>query len=74
MVFVLELLKHHVEPTLSTLESLVGEMATRNEAWENDFCRHLSFVRNAFAALPTIRQEFMTESEILESCASSDVL
>ncbi|KAG8915862.1 hypothetical protein FRC00_010753 [Tulasnella sp. 408] len=74
VVFVLELLNRHVEPTLSTLESLVGEMATRNEAWENDFCRHLSFVRNAFAALPTIRQEFMSEDEILESCASSDVL
>lgn len=74
VVFVLELLTLHIEPTLSTLESLISDTATRNEAWENDFCRHLSFVRNAFAALPTIRQEFMSENEILESCGSSDVL
>ncbi|KAG8998807.1 hypothetical protein FRB90_012229 [Tulasnella sp. 427] len=74
VAFVLDLLSRHVEPTLSTLETLIAASAARNETWENDFCRHLSFVRNAFAALPTISQEYMSDEEILESCGTSDVL
>ncbi|KAF9785996.1 hypothetical protein BJ322DRAFT_1005050 [Thelephora terrestris] len=72
--FVLETFRGIVEPTLEMLESLLESGVTRDAVWRNDFCRYLSFVRNAFAGTPTLAKEIISEDDIKAGIATSDIL
>ncbi|KAG5652289.1 hypothetical protein H0H81_005549 [Sphagnurus paluster] len=47
---------------------------SRDEVWRNDFCRHLSFVRNAFSGIPTLIKEIITPEELKAATLTSDIL
>lgn len=48
--------------------------STRSGIWRNDFCRHLTFVRNAFAGTPTLVRFEFNDKQFREACESSDIL
>ncbi|KAF8898398.1 hypothetical protein BD779DRAFT_1607219 [Infundibulicybe gibba] len=62
--FTLRIFRELVEPSLVVLNQLLEPHITRNATWRNDFCRHLSLVRNAFSGIPTLAQEILTREEI----------
>ncbi|KAH7923993.1 hypothetical protein BV22DRAFT_1196262 [Leucogyrophana mollusca] len=71
--FALELFKEIVEPNLVALNTLL-DSTDRDAVWRNDFCRHLSFVREAFSGIPTLFKEIISP-EILHSMAmTSDII
>ncbi|KAF7319927.1 Membrane protein [Mycena kentingensis (nom. inval.)] len=72
--FALALFKQVVEPTLNDLEKLLDPGITRNAAWSNEFCRHISFVLNAFAGVPTLIQDVFDEAALCETMKDSDIL
>ncbi|RPD81724.1 hypothetical protein L226DRAFT_527984 [Lentinus tigrinus ALCF2SS1-7] len=72
--FVLQIFRQFVEPILDTLHGLLEPGVVRDEIWRNDFCRHLSFVRNAFAGIPTLAREVIPAEEQNAALASSDIL
>ncbi|KAF8807238.1 hypothetical protein BYT27DRAFT_7232792 [Phlegmacium glaucopus] len=72
--FALRIFKELVEPTLSSLESLLKPGIVRDAVWRNDFCRHLTIVRNVFVGTPTLLRETMTEADISRSTATSDII
>ncbi|KAI0651592.1 hypothetical protein C8Q79DRAFT_934115 [Trametes meyenii] len=74
LAFVLRIFREVVEPVLDTLHGLLEPGITRDEVWRNDFCRHISFVRNAFAGIPTLAKEVISPEELRESMVSSDIL
>lgn len=47
---------------------------TRDSVWRNDFCRNLSYVRNAFSGTPTIVREHLSKEDQAYTAASSDIL
>ncbi|KAF8640852.1 hypothetical protein AX17_000500 [Amanita inopinata Kibby_2008] len=69
--FALRIFRELVEPTLSILEGLLKEDLPRDAIWRNDFCRYLSFVRNAFSGIPTLIQQQMVWDN---RTATSDIL
>ncbi|KAG6837040.1 hypothetical protein H0H93_015903 [Arthromyces matolae] len=71
--FAIDLFKTLVEPAIDILEGLI-EDDTRDEIWRNDFCRHLSLVRNAFSGIPTLVQQEISPEDSREAVASSDIL
>ncbi|KAM6497955.1 hypothetical protein JOM56_005903 [Amanita muscaria] len=66
--FALRVFRELIEPTLATLEGLLRTDLPRDAVWRNDFCRHLSFVRNAFTGIPTLVQDrIMYSDDVLET-------
>lgn len=72
--FTLQIFREVVEPVLETLEGLIGSEVTRDAVWRNDFCRHLSFVRNAFSGIPTLVKEVIPQEEMQSAAETSDIL
>ncbi|KAA1468544.1 hypothetical protein DENSPDRAFT_833875 [Dentipellis sp. KUC8613] len=72
--FALQIFTDMIEPTLASLEKSLAPEVTRDNVWRNDFCRHLSFVRNAFAGTPTLVKETMSKEEELHALETSDIL
>ncbi|RXW16590.1 hypothetical protein EST38_g9267 [Candolleomyces aberdarensis] len=72
--FALEIFEVLVEPTLKSLEGLLDPGIPRSAEWRNDFCRHLTIVRNAFAGIPTLYKEHIQPDEIRAAVATSDIL
>ncbi|KAI0274846.1 hypothetical protein BC834DRAFT_814888 [Gloeopeniophorella convolvens] len=72
--FALELFREIVEPTLARLEDLLKPGVSRDGAWRNDFCRYLSFVRNAFSGTPTFVKENLTKEDQQYAVETSDIL
>lgn len=72
--FALQIFRELIEPILSNIAALLEPGITRDATWRNDFCRHLSIVRNAFAGIPTLVKEFITPEEIAAAVETSDVL
>ncbi|KAI0724287.1 hypothetical protein C8T65DRAFT_714470 [Cerioporus squamosus] len=72
--FVLQIFREFVEPVLDTMHGLLEQGVVRDEVWRNDFCRHLSFVRNAFAGIPTLAREIIPPEEQKAALESSDIL
>ncbi|KAH8100502.1 hypothetical protein BXZ70DRAFT_1022407 [Cristinia sonorae] len=72
--FALQIFKEIVEPTLDLLDGLLKPGVVHDAIWRNDFCRHLSFVRNAFAGIPTFVKEFITPEDLAHAKATSDIL
>ncbi|KAI0359128.1 hypothetical protein OH77DRAFT_1473765 [Trametes cingulata] len=72
--FVLRIFKEVVEPVLDKLHALLEPGIARDEVWRNDFCRHLSLVRNAFAGIPTLAKEVISPEEMKAAMESSDIL
>ncbi|KAK7064490.1 membrane protein [Favolaschia claudopus] len=72
--FTFQLFKELVEPTLDSLYRLLEPGTVRNAVWSNEFCRHISFVTNAFAGIPTLIKEAF-DLEALRTCMkTSDIL
>ncbi|KAF8058272.1 hypothetical protein FPV67DRAFT_1786012 [Lyophyllum atratum] len=72
--FALDIFKTLVEPTLVILERLIGNDVARDEVWRNDFCRHLSFVRNAFSGVPSLLKETITPEQLEHATLTSDIM
>ncbi|PCH33392.1 ARM repeat-containing protein [Wolfiporia cocos MD-104 SS10] len=72
--FALEIFREVIEPILMTLHDLLAPGVVRDAAWRNDFCRHLSFVRNAFSGIPTLAKEFIPPEEVSNAIKTSDIL
>ncbi|KAF7339921.1 Membrane protein [Mycena venus] len=72
--FTLRLFKELVEPTLNLLLELLKSGVTRNAVWSNEFCRHLSFVTNAFAGIPTLIKEVFDPEGLRAAIRTSDIL
>ncbi|CAL1696420.1 unnamed protein product [Somion occarium] len=72
--FALQIFREVAEPALDSLEELLQPGHTRDSIWRNDFCRKLSFVRNAFAGIPTLVKETITPEELQEANLTSDIL
>ncbi|CDO70270.1 hypothetical protein BN946_scf184942.g70 [Trametes cinnabarina] len=72
--FVLRIFREVIEPVLDRLYSLLEPGTARDAVWRNDFCRHLSFVRNAFAGIPTLAKEVISPEEAKSALESSDIL
>ncbi|KZV77572.1 hypothetical protein PENSPDRAFT_621096 [Peniophora sp. CONT] len=72
--FAIEIFKQVVEPAMNDLEALLRPGVTRDSVWRNDFCRYLSYVRNAFAGTPTIVREHISKEDQAYTSASSDIL
>lgn len=72
--FALEIFKEIVEPTLNKLEKLLGPDIPRDSIWRNDFCRFLSFVRNAFSGTPTFVKEVFTKEDQQYGLKTTDIL
>ncbi|KZT06355.1 uncharacterized protein LAESUDRAFT_653878 [Laetiporus sulphureus 93-53] len=72
--FALEIFRKVVEPTLTTLEGLLEPGVVRDAVWRNDFCRHLSFVRNAFSGIPTFAKEFIPPADMRRGIETTDII
>ncbi|TFK57485.1 hypothetical protein OE88DRAFT_1651225 [Heliocybe sulcata] len=72
--FALQIFKELVEPTLNQLNQLLDDGVLRDAIWRNDFCRHLTFVRNAFSGIPTLAKEFISAEESRHATETSDIL
>ncbi|TFK30307.1 hypothetical protein FA15DRAFT_662249 [Coprinopsis marcescibilis] len=74
IAFALEIFKVLVIPTLEKLETLLKPGIVRNAEWRNDFCRHLTFVRNSFAGIPTLIKEYISREDQKKAAETSDLL
>lgn len=72
--FALDIFRELIEPALGMLENLLRPDTPRDAVWRNDFCRHLTFVHNAFAGVPTLVKEIMTPEQISDMAELSDIL
>ncbi|KAI0374438.1 hypothetical protein BV20DRAFT_1049238 [Pilatotrama ljubarskyi] len=72
--FVLRIFREVVEPVLDKLHGLLEPGIVRDAVWRNDFCRHLSLVRNAFSGIPTLAKEVISPEEMKAAMESSDIL
>ncbi|KII93397.1 hypothetical protein PLICRDRAFT_694576 [Plicaturopsis crispa FD-325 SS-3] len=72
--FTLQIFKELIEPTLATLDALLDNRIARDAVWRNDFCRHLSLVRDAFSGIPTLVKEIIPEHLRSASTETSDTL
>ncbi|KAJ7102239.1 hypothetical protein B0H15DRAFT_813790 [Mycena belliarum] len=71
--FTIRIFKEVVEPTLDALIQLL-EPGTRNTVWSNDFCRHLSFVTEAFSGIPTLIRDVFDVEALRAAMKTSDIL
>ncbi|KAH9982676.1 hypothetical protein BGW80DRAFT_1433981 [Lactifluus volemus] len=74
LAFALEIFREIVEPTLGRLEALLEPDTPRDNLWRNDFCRYLSFVRNAFSGTPTLVEEVLSKKDQQHNLDTSDIL
>lgn len=74
VAFALEIFEKIVQPTLGILEGLLKPDIPRDAIWRNDFCRHLTIVRNAFSGIPTLMKEHLSADDIRKSAETSDIL
>ena len=51
----------------------MGDEVARDAIWRNDFCRYLSFVRDAFSGIASLAKEEATEEERRVYYATSDL-
>ncbi|KAF9270499.1 ARM repeat-containing protein [Marasmius fiardii PR-910] len=72
--FTIRVFRELIEPTLSLLEGLLQPGVSRDAIWRNDFCRHLSLVRNAFSGVPTFMKQYITPEEAESATMTSDIL
>ncbi|KAF9014988.1 hypothetical protein BDQ17DRAFT_1418116 [Cyathus striatus] len=72
--FSLQIFRELVEPTLLKLETLLMADSVRDAVWRNEFCRHLTLVRNAFAGIPTLFQHKSSPEEVHAAALTSDIL
>ncbi|KAJ6574791.1 hypothetical protein B0H19DRAFT_1254444 [Mycena capillaripes] len=72
--FTIRIFKELVEPTLELLLQLIKPGVTRNAVWSNEFCRHLSFVSNAFAGIPTLIKAAFDPDALRAAMQTSDIL
>ncbi|KAI0076264.1 hypothetical protein K474DRAFT_1757648 [Panus rudis PR-1116 ss-1] len=72
--FALRIFREVVEPALDMLDALLEPGRVHDSVWRNDFCRHLSLVRNAFAGIPTLVKEHMSTEELNKANETSDIL
>ncbi|KAJ7785985.1 hypothetical protein B0H16DRAFT_1488812 [Mycena metata] len=72
--FAIRIFKELVEPTLDVLLRLLDPGATRNAVWSNEFCRHISFVSNAFSGIPTLIKDAFSADALREAMKTSDIL
>ncbi|KAI0702460.1 hypothetical protein BC835DRAFT_1411015 [Cytidiella melzeri] len=72
--FALQIFREVVEPTLSSIHALLEPGVKRDSVWRNDFCRHLSLVRNAFSGIPTFAKEVVSAAEVKDAIETSDIL
>jgi len=72
--FAIRIFSEVIEPTLSLLDGLLDPQTVRDASWRNDFCRYLSFVRNAFSGIPTLVKEYFSEDDIAQATITSDIL
>lgn len=71
--FAFEIFDELVVPTFDKLEALLGNDVARDAVWRNDFCRYLSFVRDAFSGIASLAKEEATEEERRVYYATSDL-
>ncbi|KXN83586.1 Proteasome activator complex subunit 4 [Leucoagaricus sp. SymC.cos] len=72
--FALQIFRELVEPTLVLLEGLMRPDVRRDAKWRNDFCRYLTFVRNAFAGIPTLYKEHTPKNYFADLVNTTDIL
>ncbi|KZT19390.1 hypothetical protein NEOLEDRAFT_1142177 [Neolentinus lepideus HHB14362 ss-1] len=72
--FALQVFKELVEPTLKQLNQLLENGVPRDAIWRNNFCRHLTLVRNAFSGIPSLAKEYISAEEIRHANETSDIL
>ncbi|KAJ7655130.1 hypothetical protein DFH06DRAFT_491600 [Mycena polygramma] len=72
--FAIQIFKELVEPTLDTLRQLLSPGETRNAVWSNEFCRHISFVTNAFSGIPTLLKAPFDPDALRANMQTSDIL
>ncbi|EFI28576.1 membrane protein [Coprinopsis cinerea okayama7 len=72
--FALEIFRKLVEPTLVLLEGLLRPGIVRDAIWRNDFCRHLTLVRNAFSGIPTLFKEHISAEDAKYTTMTTDIL
>nr|GAT49743.1 membrane protein [Mycena chlorophos] len=72
--YTLQIFEEIVEPTLTILEKLLDPANARNAVWSNDFCRHIAFVTNAFAGVPTLCRDEFDENALRKAMQGSDIL
>ncbi|KZP32253.1 hypothetical protein FIBSPDRAFT_907345 [Athelia psychrophila] len=72
--FILQIFQVIVEPTLQLLYGLLDPDVPRDSIWRNDFCRYLTFVRNAFSGIPTFVKYHTTAEEWRSAGKNSDIL
>ncbi|KAF5355656.1 hypothetical protein D9756_004216 [Leucocoprinus leucothites] len=72
--FALQIFQELVEPTLDLLEGLLRPSVPRDANWRNDFCRYLTFIRNAFAGIPTLCEERIPQGYYADLINTSDIL
>ena len=73
IAFAFEIFDELVVPTFDKLEALLGDDVARDATWRNDFCRYLSFVRDAFSGIASLAKEEATEEERKVYYATSDL-
>ena len=73
IAFAFEIFDELVVPTFDKLEALLGDDVVRDAVWRNDFCRYLSFVRDAFSGIASLAKEEATEEERRVYYATSDL-
>lgn len=71
--FAVELFDEIVDPALTSLENLLTDSVPRDSDWRNDFCRYLTFVREAFSGIGSLLVEKATQEERDEYYASTDL-
>ncbi|KAJ7630634.1 hypothetical protein FB45DRAFT_1027837 [Roridomyces roridus] len=72
--FSCQIFRELVEPALNLLIKLLEPGAVRNTVWSNDFCRHLSFVSNAFSGIPTLIRDVFKPDALRAATKTSDIL
>ncbi|KAH8835425.1 hypothetical protein DL96DRAFT_1702409 [Flagelloscypha sp. PMI_526] len=72
--FTLVIFRDLVAPALHSLRMLLQSNTSRDMVWRNEFCRHLSLVRNAFSGIPTLCKEYISDSEQQDAIKTSDIL
>ncbi|KZT40114.1 hypothetical protein SISSUDRAFT_983884 [Sistotremastrum suecicum HHB10207 ss-3] len=71
--FAITLFTELVEPALERLEALLQD-GVRDDVWRNDFCRHLSLVRNGFAGIPTFLRDDQRVGSHEHATQTSDIM
>jgi proteasome activator subunit 4 len=73
IAFALELFDEIVGPTLTRLEQLLEGDVTKDSVWRNDFCRYLSFVKEAFSGIGALAKQEASQEEREAYYASTDL-